>query len=74
MKKQWKYKAGELVELSAAGKKVRSEIEKWWVCIGMIMSIDAEEKPISEAVSLSNPVVRLQVHNVPDGMAPNERI
>ena len=39
MKKQWKYKAGELVELSAAGKKSQQN-DGVLGMIGMIMSID----------------------------------
>ena len=39
MKKQWKYKAGELVELSAAGKKTQHNDDVLGL-IGMILSIE----------------------------------
>ena len=42
MKKQWKYKAGELVELSAAGKK-GDQNEKVVGLFGIIMRIEPEE-------------------------------
>ena len=41
MKKQWKYQAGELVELSAAGKK-GDQNDKVIGLIGMILSIDRD--------------------------------
>ena len=42
MKKQWRYQAGELVELSAAGKKGEQN-DKVVGLFGMIMSIEEEQ-------------------------------
>ena len=68
MKKQWKYQAGELVELSAGGKKSQQNTAVLGK-IGMILSID-------ESASYqrgSYPYVIQwfgEVYNCPDGKLP----
>ena len=69
MKEQWKYDAGELVELSAAGKKSQQNTAVVGM-IGMIMSIKGEKGETSR----SDYPYMIQwfgkVYNVPDGILP----
>ena len=68
MKKQWKYQAGELVELSAAGKKSQQNTAVVGM-IGMIMSIVA--KKAYQHGSYPYVIQWLgEVYNVPNGQLP----
>ena len=62
----FKYKAGELVELSAAGKKSQQNTAVVGM-IGMIMSIDWKTTYQSWRVSLCDPVVRRGIQLSPMG-------